>query len=55
MHTMKAVRIHAYGGPKELVYVDSGRLKAVVETVLPLSEARHAHELRQAACGARSC
>jgi NADPH:quinone reductase-like Zn-dependent oxidoreductase len=28
--------------------VDSGRLKPIVETVLPLSEARHAHELSQA-------
>jgi NADPH:quinone reductase-like Zn-dependent oxidoreductase len=27
---------------------DSGKLKAVVETVLPLSEARRAHELSQA-------
>ena len=28
--------------------VDSGRLRCVVETVLPLSEARDAHELSQA-------
>jgi NADPH:quinone reductase-like Zn-dependent oxidoreductase len=28
--------------------VDSGKLKPVVETVLPLPEARHAHELSQA-------
>jgi NADPH:quinone reductase-like Zn-dependent oxidoreductase len=28
--------------------VDSGRLKPIVETVLPLPEARHAHELSQA-------
>ncbi|MGH8522763.1 MAG: NADP-dependent oxidoreductase [Gammaproteobacteria bacterium] len=28
--------------------VDSGKLKAIVETVLPLSEARRAHELSQA-------
>jgi NADPH:quinone reductase-like Zn-dependent oxidoreductase len=28
--------------------VDSGRLRPIVETVLPLSEARHAHELSQA-------
>ena len=28
--------------------VDSGRLKAHVETILPLAEARHAHELSQA-------
>ena len=27
--------------------VDSGKLKPVVETVLPLSEARRAHELSQ--------
>ncbi|MCA1852727.1 MAG: NADP-dependent oxidoreductase [Beggiatoa sp.] len=27
--------------------VDSGRLRPIVETVLPLSEARHAHELSQ--------
>jgi NADPH:quinone reductase-like Zn-dependent oxidoreductase len=27
--------------------VDSGKLKAVVETVLPLSDARQAHELSQ--------
>ncbi|MGH8611428.1 MAG: zinc-binding dehydrogenase, partial [Gammaproteobacteria bacterium] len=28
--------------------VDSGKLRSVVETVLPLSEARRAHELSQA-------
>ncbi|MCA1604401.1 MAG: zinc-binding dehydrogenase [Acidobacteria bacterium] len=28
--------------------VDSGELKPIVETVLPLPEARHAHELSQA-------
>jgi NADPH:quinone reductase-like Zn-dependent oxidoreductase len=27
--------------------VDSGKLKAVVETVLPLADARRAHELSQ--------
>ncbi len=67
METMKAARIHTYGGPEVLKYeeaprpkpgpgeqlteiatlIDSGQLKAIVETVLPLSEARQAQELSQ--------
>ena len=27
--------------------VDSGKIKPMVETVMPLSEARHAHELNE--------
>lgn len=49
---MKAVRIHNYGGPQVLLaqiakLVDSGKLKAIVETIVPLSEARRAQELSQ--------
>jgi NADPH:quinone reductase-like Zn-dependent oxidoreductase len=56
---MKAVRIHAYGAemgrrPENssqlaaiATLVDSGKIKPVVETILPLSEARHTHEISQ--------
>lgn len=52
MATMKTVRIHEYGGPEVLLaqiamLVDSGKLKAIVETIVPLSEARRAQELSQ--------
>ena len=37
MENMKAVRIHQYGGPEVLIF----------EEVLPLADARRAHELSQ--------
>jgi NADPH:quinone reductase-like Zn-dependent oxidoreductase len=58
METMKAVRVHQYGGPEVLRYEEaprpkpvraksSGMLRPIVEAVFPLNEARYAQELSQ--------
>src|SRR5207245_4016895 len=48
-HGVRSAYLSAQGGSSLLAelatLVDSGKIKPTVETVLPLSEARHAHEL----------
>jgi len=50
-HGVRSAYLSAQGGSSLLAelatLVDSGKIKPTVETVLPLSEARHAHELNE--------
>jgi NADPH:quinone reductase-like Zn-dependent oxidoreductase len=50
-HRVRSAFLSAQGGSSLLAelatLVDSGKVKPIVETVLPLSEARHAHELNE--------
>ncbi len=50
-HGVRSAFLSAQGGSSLLAelaaLVDSGKIKPMVETVLPLSEARHAHELNE--------
>lgn len=50
-HGVRAASLSAQGGSSLLselaTLADSGKIKTIVETVLPLSEARHAHELSE--------
>ena len=50
-HGVRSAYLSAQGGSSLLAelatLVDSGKIKPIVETVMPLSEARHAHELNE--------
>ena len=50
-HGVRSAFLSAQGGSSLLAelatLVDSGKIKPIVETVMPLSEARHAHELNE--------
>lgn len=50
-HGVRAVRVGVQANPQQLSeiaqLVDAGKLRSIVETVVPLAEARRAHELSQ--------
>ena len=50
-HDVRSTFLSAQGGSSLLAelatLVDSGKIKPMVEMVMPLSEARHAHELNE--------
>jgi len=50
-HGVRSAFVSAHGGSSLLAelatLVDSGKIRPMVETVMPLSEARHAHELNE--------